>query len=68
MQGSDVNDIVSTEQDGDFIRLEQLCADSGKTLSQVVRDAVEFYGAAKAVADAGAPLPGAVVGVSPAGR
>lgn len=52
----------------EFAQLEQLCEDSGKTLSEVVREAVEFYGAAKAVADAGAPLPGVVVGVSPAGR
>ena len=97
MQGSDVNDIVSTEQDEDFIlgqevtdiamsksrdtvvlsiqmpiaelaQLEQLCADSGKTLSEVVRDAVEFYSAAEPVADATEPRPGAVVGVSPASR
>ena len=97
LQGSDVNDIVSTEQDEDFIlgqevtdialgksrdtvvlsirmpiaefaQLERLCEDSGKTLSEVVREAVEFYGAAKSVADGTAALPGAVVGVSPAGR
>ena len=52
----------------DFIRLEQLCEDSGKTLSEVVREAVEFYSAAKPVADATEPRPGAVVGVSTASR
>ena len=97
LQGSDVNDIVSTEQDEDFIlgqevtdiamsksrdtvvlsirmpiaefaHLEQLCVDSGKTLSEVVRDAVEFYGAAKPVADGTAALPEVVAGVSQASR
>ena len=52
----------------DFIRLERLCEDSGKTLSEVVREAVEFYSAAEPVADGTAALPGAVVGVSTASR
>ena len=52
----------------EFAQLEKLCEDSGKTLSEVVRDAVEFYGAAEPVADGTAALPEAVVGVVPASR